>query len=170
MGISGSERRVCTTTVYDIFHMIDSHSQPDTDDVNFNLTVEDVGVDGDWTSVTFIRYFADLDDQVRGQWRSSKQKHHRNILFFPRWIPVLQEYGRRMHDSTSTRKRLTKISSIRRAIEERSRTKVSVTKCPRLSRESQEERANTFGISIRKCVFRSQPSCMLCIACEVVGY
>lgn len=39
---------------------------PRTDDANSNLTVEAISVDGDWTSVTFSRPDAELDDdQVR---------------------------------------------------------------------------------------------------------
>lgn len=41
-----------------------SRQQPKYDSENYELDVEEVLVDGDWTSVTFVRYFADLDDEV----------------------------------------------------------------------------------------------------------
>ena len=39
-----------------------SHITPDEDTENPSLTVTDVAVDGDWTSVTFYRYNDELDD------------------------------------------------------------------------------------------------------------
>lgn len=43
---------------------------PPEDDSNPNLEVESVIIDGDWTSVTFLRYSSKLDHQVR--WNLSR--------------------------------------------------------------------------------------------------
>lgn len=41
-----------------------SHTKPEEDTENSSLFVEEVTVDGDWTSVTFYRHSSDLDDEA----------------------------------------------------------------------------------------------------------
>lgn len=41
-----------------------SRQEPEYDSENYELNVTEVLVDGDWTSVTFARYFMELDDVV----------------------------------------------------------------------------------------------------------
>lgn len=47
-----------------IFVVVDSRTTPDADDVNSELDVQEVAIEDDWTSVTFLRYSSELDDQV----------------------------------------------------------------------------------------------------------
>lgn len=47
-----------------IFVFVDSRTTPDADDVNSELDVQEVEIEADWTSVTFLRYSSELDDQV----------------------------------------------------------------------------------------------------------
>lgn len=48
-----------------------SRSVPQPDDVDSELEVTGVSVDGDWTSVTFLRSTLALDDQVRSRNRTA---------------------------------------------------------------------------------------------------
>lgn len=57
-----------------------SRKEPHYDSENYELDVEEVLIDGDWTSVTFVRCFMDLDDEV-----SSRRtiKFEANALIMP---------------------------------------------------------------------------------------